>query len=98
MTDNIKRITEMEIALDECREVLDDMESALDRLEAVREKMGELFAYYGSEEWFEDRELKLPPDVKAGVLSEDLVYDAVTDAKDMSVRMLELATDVIKKI
>ena len=98
MTDNIKRITEMEIALDECREVLDDMESALDRLESVREKMGELFAYYGSEEWFEDRELELPPDVKAGVLSEDLVYDAVTDAKDMSLRMLELATDVIKKI
>ena len=98
MTDNIKRITEMEIALDKCREVLDDMESALDRLEAVREKMGELFAYYGSEEWFEDRELKLPPDVKAGVLSEDLVYDAVTDAKDMSVRMMELAADVIKKI
>ena len=98
MTDNIKRITEMEIALDECREVLDDMESALDRLDAVREKLGELFAYYGSEEWFEDRELKLPPDVKAGVLSEDLVYDAVTDAKDMSVRMMELAADVIKKI
>ena len=98
MTDNIKRITEMEIALDECREVLDDMESALDRPESVREKMGELFAYYGSEEWFEDRELELPPDVKAGVLSEDLVYDAVTDAKDMSVRMLELAADVIKKI
>ena len=98
MTDNIKRITEMEIALDECREVMDDMESALNRLESVREKMGELFAYYGSEEWFEDRELELPPDVKAGVLSEDLVYDAVTDAKDMSVRMLELATDVIKKI
>ena len=98
MTDNIKRITEMEIALDECREVLDDMESALDRLESVREKMGELFAYYGSEEWFEDRELELPPDVKAGVLSEDFVYDAVTDAKDMSVRMLELAADVIKKI
>jgi len=98
MTDNIKRITEMEIALDECREALDDMESALDRLESVREKMGELFAYYGSEEWFEDRELELPPDVKAGVLSEDLVYDAVTDAKDMSVRMLELAADVIKKI
>ena len=98
MTDNIKRITEMEIALDECREVLDDMDSALDRLVAVREKMSELFAYYGSEEWFEDRELELPPDVKAGVLSEDLVYDAVTDAKDMSVRMLELAADVIKKI
>ncbi len=98
MADNIARITEMENALDECREVLDEIEASLDRLEEIREKMGELFAYYGSEEWFEDRELELPPDVKAGVLSEDLVYDAVTDARDVSIRMMELATDVIKRI
>lgn len=96
MTDNITRITEMEIALDECQEVLEEMENSLNRLDEIREKMGELFSYYGSEDWYEDRELELPPDVKAGVLSEDLVYDAITDARDMSIRMMELATDIIK--
>ena len=86
----------MEIALDECREVLDDMESALDRLEAVREKMGELFAYYGSEAWFEDREGELPETEAAGVLSEDLVYDEITELRDAAFQMLELASDILK--
>ena len=34
--------------------------------------------------------------LKAGVLSEDLVYDEIVDARDASFRMLELATDILK--
>ena len=94
--DNLERISEMEKALDECRAVLDDLEKSLDGLDAVQEKMGALFAYYGSAEWYDDRELELPPEVKAGVLSEDLVYDEIIDARDVSFRMLELATDILK--
>ena len=94
--DNLERISEMEKALDECRAVLDDLEKSLDGLDAVKEKMGALFAYYGSAEWYDDRELELPPEVKAGVLSEDLVYDEIIDARDVSFRMLELATDILK--
>ena len=94
--DYLKRISEMEAALDECRVVLDDLEKSLDGLDAVKEKMGALFAYYGSAEWYDDRELELPPDVKAGVLSEDLVYDEIMDARDASFRMLELAADILK--
>ena len=93
---DIKRIKEMEAILDECRMALNDLEQSLDGLDAVKEKMGRLFAYYGSEAWYEDREMELPPDVKAGVLSEDLVYDEITDARDAALRMLELATDVLK--
>ena len=86
----------MEAALNECRAALDDLEKSLDGLDAVKEKMGALFAYYGSAEWYDDRELELPPDVKAGVLSEDLVYDEIMDARDASFRMLELAADILK--
>ena len=93
---DIKRIKEMEAILDECRMALNDLEQSLDGLDAVKEKMGRLFAYYGSEAWYEDREMELPPDVKAGVLSEDLVYDEITDARDAALRMLELATDLLK--
>ena len=93
---DIKRIKEMEAILDECRMALNDLEQSLDGLDAVKGKMGRLFAYYGSEAWYEDREMELPPDVKAGVLSEDLVYDEITDARDAALRMLELATDVLK--
>ena len=93
---DIKRIKEMEAILDECRMALNDLEQSLDGLDAVKEKMGRLFAYYGSEAWYEDREMELPPDVKAGVLSEDLVYDEITDARDAAFHMLELAADVLK--
>ena len=94
--DHLKRISEMEAALDECRAALDNLEKSLDGLDAVKEKMGALFAYYGSAEWYDDRELELPSDVKAGVLSEDLVYDEIMDARDASFRMLELAADILK--
>ena len=93
---DIRRIKEMEAILDECRMALNDLEQSLDSLDDVKEEMGTLFAYYGSEAWYEDREMELPPDVKAGVLSEDLVYDEITDARDAAVRMLELATDLLK--
>ena len=93
---DIRRINEMEAILDECRMALNDLEQSLDSLDEVKEKMGRLFAYYGSAEWYEDRELELPPEVKAGVLSEDLIYDEITDARDASLRMLELATDILK--
>ena len=96
MEERIKRISEMEKILDECRETLTELEQALDHLQELQDGMGQLFEYYGSEEWYEDRELELPPDVRAGVLSEDLIYDAIMDTRDLSFRMLETATEILK--
>ena len=96
MEESIKRISEMEKILDECRETLTELEQALDHLQELQDGMGQLFEYYGSEEWYEDRELELPPDVRAGVLSEDLIYDAIMDTRDLSFRMLETATEILK--
>ena len=66
----------------------------LDRMEALKTPMTALFAYYGSEDWFADREGELPENVKAGVLSEDLVYDQVAAIHSAAIRMLELAADI----
>ena len=38
----------------------------------------------------------LTADIKAGVLSEDLIYDEITDLRDAAIRMLALATDIMK--
>ena len=91
-----ERITEMETILNECTEAVLALDAQLDRMEALRERMIRLFAYYGSEAWYEDREGELPKDVPAGVLSEDAVYDQITDVRDAAIRMLELATDILK--
>lgn len=93
---DVKRIIEMESYLDECAAATEALRVQLERMGAVRESMIRLFRYYGSEAWYEDREGELPDGLKAGVLSEDLVYDAVTAVRDASFHMLELATDILK--
>ena len=92
----IDRITEMEGYLDECTETVSGVSAQLDRLEDVLGPMTSLFSYYGSNEWYDDREKELPEGLKAGVLSEDLVYDQIMAIRDEAFRMLELATDILK--
>ncbi|MCR5297402.1 MAG: DUF4298 domain-containing protein [Clostridiales bacterium] len=93
---DIERITEMEGYLNECAAATGSLSAELDRMAELRDHMTRLFAYYGSEAWYEDREGELPKDIPAGVLSEDLVYDQITAARDAAFRMLELAADILK--
>ena len=93
---DIKRISEMEEDLNACTEATKALSEQLDRMDALREPMTRLFSYYGSSEWYEDREDELPQGISAGVLSEDLVYDQIEAARDAAFRMLELAADILK--
>ena len=93
---DIDRISEMESCLKECTEATAGLCGQLDRMEECAEQMTRLFSYYGSEAWYEDREGELPAGLRAGVLSEDLVYDQITAARDTAFRMLELSADILK--
>ena len=90
------RVAAMSAILDECAAAAADLNAAMDRLEALRDDMTALHDYYGSEDWYGDREAALSPDTPAGVLSEDAVYNEITDLRGAAIRMLELATDVLK--
>lgn len=96
----LRRIGEMEPILEECTGAVKALSRELDHMDALRDKMTRLFAYYGSEDWHSDRELdeqgRLPEGLRRGVLSEDLIYDAITDLRDAAFRMLEQATDILK--
>ena len=93
---DLERIRQMESYLNECTEATADLKTQLDRMEALHDPMIQLFDYYGSEEWYADREGDVPPDVPAGVLSEDLVYDQIMEIRDAAFQMLTLATDILK--
>ncbi len=93
---DLDRISEMESILNECTAATAALQAELGRMEALRDDMIRLFKYYGSENWFRDREAPLPEGVAAGVLSEDLVYDQITEVRDAAIRMLELSTDILK--
>ena len=56
-------------------------------LKAVKEDIAELSKYYGSELWKQDFAAdeagKLPPDLKRGVLSEDGIWNLLSDYREM---------------
>ena len=96
----IARIGEMEATFDAAADALNTFEAQLTAFEEAQPILCTLAAYYGSVEWFEDRDAdeagELPADLKRGVLGEDLPYNLLLDYHDVAVRMLELATRALK--
>ena len=93
MTKQTERIAKMESILDDAQAKADAFEAALEAFRATREEVEELAAYYEGDLWrrdFEDDEDgKLPADLKRGVLSEDAIYDLLTDYRRLHEDMLD---------
>ncbi len=81
--DRISRIRTMEEKLDKAIKAVAALDEALEQFEAASPDIEELIAYYESDLWREDFEAdeegKLPTDLKRGVLSEDGIYNLLTD-------------------
>ena len=97
----IERITYYETLLNEASDALALLGDALEGYRAVKGKIRELDAYYGSDEWrqdFEDDEAgKLPADLPRGVLTEDGVWDLLTDERELAALMSEYAAEFIRR-
>lgn len=92
--EQIERITNMEEALREAEAAFRGLDEALDRFCAAQEQVRTLDAYYGSPEWFLDLDCDraglLPADLRRGVLSEDGIYDLLTDNRELFARIREI--------
>ena len=92
--EQIERIEEMEKCLDESSEAIRNLSDALRKYEWARESYYKLQEYYDSEQWLKDFEAdeegRLPKDLKRGVLSEDAVFDLITEHE----RLLEKLEEV----
>ena len=91
----------MEQILEESTEIFVNVNKSLDELEKIMKKYNKLDKYYSSENWFIDeesyREGKLPEDLQCGVLSEDLAYNLFIENNNIAIRMLEIATKMLKR-
>ena len=89
----IRRITEMENRLNRIGTALKIAEGCPDVLDAVREDVRALSAYFEGPLWQEDFEADeaglLPQDLKRGVLSEDAIYDLLIEYDALKVQMQE---------
>ena len=92
--DQIERITCMEQILDEATEAVSFLNEALEKYSAIQDGLQELAAYYSSEQWrqdFEDDSAgKIPGGLKRGVLSEDAVYNLLSDDAALKERLRTL--------
>lgn len=99
MEETIERITIAEEALDRILAAKEQLTKALEAYDEALDDLALFSDYYGSVEWFDDRVAdengQLPEDLKRGVLSEDLPYDALLDTRAMALQMIEIATDTL---
>jgi hypothetical protein len=98
--EQIERIRHYETLLDRIAPVLENLEGALEAFDGIQEDVKELSAYYESDEWRDDFEAdeagKLPKDLKRGVLSEDGIYDVLSEHYALTVRLLDTVSTILK--
>ncbi len=89
-TDNaerIERIKQMEEYLDISSVAVKELSAALEKYIAAQGSFKKLIDYYSSPQWMEDYEADekglVPAGLKRGVLSEDAVYNLISDNKEL---------------
>ena len=92
MNDN-KRIIKNEKRLDDTLQSIKLMQEALDIFKSNKKNIDLLNKYYGSKEWFKDKEdleQKRITGIKAGVLSEDAIWNMNEDIKELLIEMNDI--------
>ena len=84
-------IQQMEQCLDEVIAATKTWEAALEQFANIREAVNSLDAYLGSKEWqkdcADDRAGRLPKNLKRGVLSEDGIWNALENYREVLQRI-----------
>jgi ribosomal protein S12 methylthiotransferase accessory factor YcaO len=88
----------MEQLLNEAAAAVSALDQAIEGYRAAQENIAELRRYYEGGQWMEDvkadEDGKLPSDLPRGVLTEDAIYDLLTD----QVRLREVFRDLQNEI
>ena len=86
----IDRITKNEERLDSVLKVVKELKIALENFKENQKNIKLVSKYYGSKNWFKDKEYyeqgKISK-IKAGVLSEDTVWNMLEDIKELTREM-----------
>ncbi len=96
-----ERIAEMEQLFDDCTEAVAGLSEAIEKYRGKLGDIGTLIRYYDGGEWREDFEADesglLAPGLKRGVLSEDGLYDLLSENRELTLRMLGLLTEIAER-
>lgn len=96
----VERISKNEERLDRSLESVRKLEEALEQFKSCRKDLNLLDRYYGSKNWLKDKEdweQKKIPQIKAGVLSEDAVWDLLEEVDELIHDMNDVVRQYSKK-
>ena len=85
----------MEEYFDLTIEDIDILKKVLKKLNKDKKKIIKVAKYYGSEEWFNDRD-NFDNSIKAGILSEDLPYDTLLELDDIALKIIKIGSELLK--
>lgn len=90
MQNQIERIREMELRMERVAKIVEELMTALSHFKALDDDLEVLDQYYGSDEWKQDLAAdeagRLPRDLKRGVLSEDGLWNLLSEVREMNKR------------
>jgi hypothetical protein len=96
--EQLQRITSMEQLLHAATAAVSALDQAIEGYRTVQENIAELRRYYEGGQWMEDfkadAEGKLPATLPRGVLTEDAIYDLLTDQVRLREVFRELGSQV----
>lgn len=91
MEERMERIRRMEQLFDFVWEAIKERPLPLDKYEELKKAIASLSEYYDSEDWRQDYAADeaglLPKDLKRGVLSEDGIWNLLSDWRDKILQM-----------
>ena len=90
--EQIERIRRMEQLFDLAKEAMEEPMMSLDTYEKAQKAIAVLSEYYGSKDWkqdyADDEAGLLPKDLKRGVLSEDGIWNLLSDWREAKARTI----------
>jgi len=89
------RIEKMEEYLRITNLNIKELKKSINKFKKNKKKTYELSNYYGSNEWYTDRE-NFDNSIKAGVLNEDIPYDTLLELHSLAIDLITLGTDILK--
>lgn len=99
MNDRIKNIQKQEEILDKMDAFLEEIEKITEEWKEIQPQFLELVDYYQSPQWmqdYEDYDIGKLPKMKCGVLSQDAVYNTISEHRRVTVDLMKTALAAIE--
>lgn len=96
---DIDKINKLENIYDKSKQIFDIIDSNVQEFMDNEKDVDILLDYYFNGSWKDDYEYSNNNEIniKAGILSEDLIYNHYIERKELAIKLIEIGLEILKK-